>query len=555
MKKFLVLIKIGKYKLFNQLLHGSEERKKWIGQIIGFCSIIIFLYLAANIAFNFASEKLGEAFAPLLIQLINVFMAIGIMMAIRDSMEKVMSSFYEDKDIYLLVSSPVSVYSVIGYKYVQLVFATLLSMVVWLITPWIAIGRAFHAPWKFYIVLIPTLTLLLMIINAKVLFILLIINRFFSSRRVMKIIKFIGIIIAALAGIGIAIFWMWGVRNRTQFIEMLTKINLPRSNWYPHVWAANILTSFLSLPDISLHPLKEMIRLIALFISVLAVVIWVGGKIYYRSWELSQEAEKILDNISKKRVTKSPKIIRRGIKSSIIFKDIRAFIKDKRQVLMISMFSAILLLTILQFLFKGDANKEDIGPIAIIIAMYSTIINIGFSWHGFKKEGDFWWLLQSSPIRPSTLYNAKLILSCLFTFLYAEFWVLISIIILRTPLHISLLQITFVGLLPTMIACVNTAIGSFGWIAEVGAAKYRKNPVAKILTLIIAIVFFISILIGSLLLIVFSWEGKLFEALSSNMRKFLSASIVLGFYITISFISYFIGKNNVKKLMLEENKP
>jgi len=106
------------------------------------------------------------------------------------------------------------------------------------------------------------------------------------------------------------------------------------------------------------------------------------------------------------------------------------------------------------------------------------------------------------------------------------------------------------GIAPSMIASINTSIGSLPWIAEIGPAKEKNNPVAKILTQILAIVSFILILALFVILIGLSWDGKIFKSLSPETRKSLATSIVFSFYIITSFISYVIGKRNVAKLML-----
>lgn len=547
MTKFLLLLKTGKYKAINQLLHGSETRKKWVQQFIGLGTFIVFFYLAADMAFKYGTEKLDDAFTPLLIQFINVFMTIGIVMTIRDSMEKVVANFYEDEDIYLLISAPVNFYSVVSYKYVYLIFATLFSMVVWLITPWVAFGRVFDAPWQFYVAMIPTLAMLLMIINASVAFVFMIINRYFSSHRVMRVFKTFGIIMMFLAGVGIALFGMWGLDNKAGFVKLLSKVNMPRSGWYPHVWVANILTSFLDLPQIEIEPLGWIVRLISVSIGVVAFVIFIGRKIYYRSWELFQEAERVESQAKKKKIVKSQKSVkRREIKSTIILKDIRTLTKDTRQVLMFVMLSVIIALTIFAFQIKDQGEHF---PIAIQIVIYAMIISNSLSWKAFKKEGKSWWLLQSSPISPAKLYHAKLLLSCSVAFLYAEFWLVITIIALKIPLRVSLLEMLIVGIISLMIASINTSIGSFPWVAEIGPAKDKSTPIAKVLTRVLAIVLIILILAGPLILIILSWDGKIFDSFSPVVRKSLAVLIVMTFYITISFISYFVGKRNVTKLM------
>jgi len=553
--KFFLLSKTGLHSFNNAVRYGGEARRKWIMQIAGFSVMVFALFFAANAAFRFAERLLGEAFERQLLSFISLFMSIGMVMLLRDGMEASMKILYEREDIPLLISSPITPATVFGYKLLQIITANLWGLAIWLLPPWIALARIFHPWWPFYLLLFPALFLFLVILVTIIATIIMIITRFFSSRKIMLIVKIMTGTVSFLIGLGFALFFVWGIGNIQDVVNFLAKLQMPMASWYPHVWVGNFLSSF--LPGVDISPLRYGLLLLAASIGLPAFAIFLATRIYYRSWEsrLCQDAQ----TITRKRPNiknSSTKSFTRGRMRAIIVKDLRILMHNRQQIMMIVMLSAITLLIILGVVSKSDGVSKDIMdtimPLMFVVIFYSLIISLGMTWGAFKNEGDAWWILQSTPIPASTLYKAKLIFGFAIALLYTEFWMAFAMMLIRVQVKIALPVMCAAGVLTAALVAINLTIGSLPWMAEIGQWKKLRNPTARIATYILTMIFEIILLIGPTIILFIAWESEdlpFFSRFPGYVAKFTAVGIVLALFLGVFITSYVIGKRNLSRLI------
>ncbi|MFQ6039965.1 MAG: hypothetical protein ACE5PV_03840 [Candidatus Poribacteria bacterium] len=547
-KRFYSLLKAGLHSYANSVRYGGEARRKWIGQIVGFAVMVFGLFFAANAAFRFAEQLIGQKFELQLLSFISLFMSVGMLMLLRDGMETAMKILYEREDIPLLISSPITPATVFSYKLLQTITANLWGLVIWLLPPWIALARIFHPPWTFYLLLLPALSLFLIILVTIIAAIMITIIRFFSSPKVMLAVK---IMTGAVSFLGFALFFIWGIGNIQDFVNLLAKSQTPIANWYPHVWVGKFLSSF--LPEVDVSPLRWGLLLLAAGIGLPAVAIVLATRIYYRSWELLRSSQTAPRKRAKAKAAKS---FTRGRMRAIILKDLRTLMHNRQQIMGIAMLSAITLLIILGLISKSDENLQDVMnllvPLTYVIVFYSLIISLGVTWGAFKNEGDAWWILQSSPIPPAMLYKAKLIFGFAIALLYTEFWTAFALLLIRTQIKISLIVISSAGILTLTLVAVNVAIGSLPWMAEVGQWKKSRNPTARIATYILSMLFEIMLLIVPVIALFVAWDSEgppLFSQLPRFIAKLTAVGTILLFFTGVFITSYVIGKRNLSRLI------
>jgi len=551
--KFFILLKIGLFSFANAIRHGGEARRKWIGQIVGFSVMVFALFFAANAAFRFAEKLLGKEFELQLLSFISLFMSFGMVMLLRDGMEISMRLLYEKEDIPLLISSPITPTTVFGYKLLQIITSNLWGLAIWLLPPWIALARIFHPSWPFYLLLLPTLFLFLVVLVTIIATIIMIIIRFFSSPKVMLIVKVITATVSFLIGLSFALFFMWGIGNIQSVVNFLARLQMPIVGWYPHVWVGNFLSSF--LPGVDVSPLRWGLLLLTTSIGLPAVAIFFATRIYYRSWELLQSAQTTPRKRARIKAA-AVKSFARGRMRAIIVKDFRMLMHNRQQIMMIVMLSAIMLLIILGVISKSNEAPKDIMdtimPLMFIVIFYSLIISLGMTWGAFKNEGDAWWILQSSPIAPATLYKAKLILGFAIAVLYTEFWMAFALLLLRPPAKIGFIVVCAAGVFTASLVAINLSIGSLPWMAEVGQWKTSRNPTARIATYILSMIFDLVVLIVPTVILFVAWEQKelpFFSRFPRYVAKSTAVGIVLLFFFGVFITSYVIGKRNLSRLI------
>jgi len=553
LKRFYFLLKTGLHSFANAIRYGGEARRKWIGQIAGFSVMVFALFFAANAAFRFAERLLGEAFEIQLLSFISLFMSVGMVMLLRDGTETSMKILYQREDIPLLISSPIAPATVFSYKLLQIITSNLWGLGIWLLPAWIALARIFHPPWPFYLLLLPVLFLFLVILVTIIATIMTVIIRFFSSPKVMLVVKVITGAMSFLVGLGFALFFIWGIGNIQDVVNFLTKLQMPMASWYPHVWVGNFLSSF--LPDVDISPLRWGLLLLATSIGLPAVAVALATRIYYRSWELLQSAQTTTRKRPKIK-SASIKLFTRGRMRAIIVKDLRMLMHNRQQIMMIVMLSAITLLIILGVVGKSGGVPKDIMdtimPLMFVVIFYSLIISLGMTWGAFKSEGDAWWILQSSPIPPATLYKAKLIFGFAIALLYTEFWLAFAMMLIRVQIKIGLPVMCATGVLTAALVAINLTIGSLPWMAEIGQWKKSPNPTARIATYILSMMFEIILLIGPTIILFIAWESEelpLFSQFPGYVAKFAAIGTVVLLFLGVFITSYVIGKRNLSRLI------
>ena len=499
-----------------------------------------------------------------ILRAINICVGLGVFILVRGAMEDTIKQFYEAKDTSLLLSS-LSPSTVFGFKLVQLITSSLLGMVMWLFPPWIAFGRLFGLPWHFYLGIIPACFCLLVIIVTSVVVAMMLVTRFFSSQRMIQFLKFIGTIIGVAAGFFVAMSIVpltWSTEIATFLLE---RLKFPTSDWYPHLWTAKFMMSW--LPESGIQPLRWGIQLIVASIVTPSLSVLLASKIYHRSWEYARRVEVNPRQSDQKR--RNAVLLGRGKIRSMMAKDFHVFLRHEGRVTLIVIITLVQLIMVFIFVYQmrlDDKIYNDkiyyavylpkLAAIAVQIMIYSVILTAGLSWGGCKADAKTWWLLKSSSISPALLFDSKLLIGTLCAVAYAGVWLVVVLILARIPAQLWLPILLMTGVLTATATAFNTAMGTLPWVAEIGETNrdLSKQPVLRLATLLVTIIANLILLIGSTIILQIGVLGKM-EFFGGRQRGLLSSSqqLTVGFILIILIgvwgISYLLGRQSLKKLL------
>ena len=559
MQALTILLRASWRGWVNSIQHASEERRKRIAEIIGFFVLIAALYWMGQAIFGVAKEKLGDVAGQTILHAINIFMGLGVFILAKDAMEGTIKQLYEATDTSLLLSSPLPASTVFGFKLIQLIASNLFSMVIWLLPPWIAFGQLFDLAWHFYLALIPTCFCLLVIIMSEIVLVMMLIMRFFSSRRMIQFLKILGRVIGVGAGFLLSISFL-ALEKSDKIAEfVLAHLKLPTSDWYPHLWAANVLMSW--LPGSEGQPQRWAIQLTVASLGVPILGVLLASKLYYRSWEYARRVE-----VSSKRKEKrgaQASLVGRGKLRSMMVKDLLVFIRHRGRMTMIVMLTLILLIVMVGATYEmrtdvGNGREAQLPPfwLGVQIMLYSVMATIGLTWGGLKVEEETWWLLKSGPISPDVLFNSKFSVATLCAVLYTNVWFFLGLILFRVSAQLWLPILLTTTIITAAATAFNTAIGTLPWVAEVGKTDRDsgKRPVSRIATILLTFVVDIVIIVGPTLLLeivvlnkIDSLRGELHFSLST--LQMITIAGLLSVLIVVSGVSYLLGKQALRKLL------
>ena len=553
-----ILLKASWQGWLNNIQYASEERRKKVAEIIGLLVLMAALYLMGHAIFKVVGQQ-ANADGQTILRAINICVGLGVFIVLKNAIEDTIKQFYEAADTSLLLSS-VSPSTVFGFKLVQLIASSLLGMVMWLLPPWIAFGQLFGLPWHFYLGLIPACFCLLVIIVTDVAVVMMFVTRFFSSQRMIQFLKIVGVIIGAATGGFLAVSvltFKWSDEIGTFLLE---RLKLPTSDWYPHLWTAKFMMSW--LPESGIQPLRWGLQLVVASIAIPPLSVLLASKIYHRSWEYARHTEVNPKQRSKRRM--STFLLGRGKIRSMMAKDFRIFLRHKGRVTMIIILSLLQLVPIFAVVYQMQADDKiyyavylpNLVAIAVQIMIYSVIATAGLSWGGCKAEAKTWWLLKSSAISPTLLFKSKLLIGTLCAGAYAAVWVFVILILFRIPLQLWLPILLMTTLITATATAFNTAMGTLPWVAEIGETHRdsSRQPVLRIATLFVTTIANL-ILLGVptiALQIVVLGEMEFFGGKQSGLlsapQQFTVAfilSILIGVWIT----SYLLGRQSLRKLL------
>ena len=567
MQTLSILLKASWQGWLNNIQYASEERRKKIAEIIGFLVLMTALYLMGRAIFKVVGQQAAlspnaigsDLYEQTILRAINICVGLGVFILAKDAIDNTVKQFYEAADTSLLLSS-LSPSTVFGFKLIQLIASNLLGMVMWLLPPWIAFGQLFDLPWHFYLGLIPVCFCLLVIIVTDVAILMMFITHFFSSQRMIQILKIVGAIIGVIAGFFLSVSFLAFEWSDEIAKFLLDRLKLPISDWYPHLWGAKLMMSW--LPQSGIQPLRWGIQLAVASVAIPFLSVLLASKIYHRSWEYARRVEVDPNQSSKKRA--SIALLGRGKIRSMMAKDFHVFLRHKGRITMIIMLTLIQLILVLATTYQIRTDDESgygvhlplLGGIAVQIMIYSVIATTGLSWGGCKAELKTWWLLKSSSISAVLLFNSKFFIGMFCAVAYAEAWFFVALILFRIPFQLWLPILLMTTVITATATAFNTAMGTLPWVAEIGDADrdFSKQPVLRLATLLVTIVANLILLSAPIIILEIVVLGEM-EFFGGRQRGLLSASqqLTVGFILIILIgvwgISYLLGRQSLRKLL------
>lgn len=553
-----ILLKSSWQGWLNSIQYASEERRKKVAAIIGFLVMMAALYLIGHAIFKVVGQQ-ADASGQTILRAINICVGLGVLILVKGAMENTIKKFYEDADTSLLLSSlPPS--TVFGFKLVQLIAASVLGMVMWLFPPWIAFGRLFGLPWHFYLGVIPACFCLLVIIVTNVVVVMMLVIRFFSSQRMIQVSKIVGAIIGAVAGFFLAFSVFTFAWSDEIAIFLLERLKVPTSDWYPHLWTAKLMMSW--LPESGIQPLRWAIQLIVASIATPSLGVLLASKIYHRSWEYARCVEVNPRQNSKKQ--RSTALLGRGKIRSMMAKDFHVFLRYKGRVTMIAILTLLQLIPISTLVYQMQTDDKiyyaaylpNLAAIAVQIMIYSVIVTAGLSWGGCKADAKTWWILKSSSISPALLFDSKLVIGTLCAVGYAAVWLVVVLILSRIPFQLWLPILLMTAVITATATAFNTAMGTLPWVAEIRETgqDFSKQPILRLTTLVVTIIVNLILFSAPTIILQIVVLGKM-EFFGGRQRGLLSTSqqLTIGFILIILIgvwaISYFFGRQSLRTLL------
>ena len=552
LKNVIILLRADLQGWLNGVRRGGEAWRKAALKGIGYLVFIVALSVLGNSLFTHL--RLTEAEPTLMLGVINGFMIFGIIVVAKELMESSLKSLYEAPDTALLHAAPIQPVGIFGYKFIHLTITRFLSILCFLGPPWVAFGLIFELPWHFYVVLFPVCLCLLVMIASYVAISVMLIARFFSSGWLLATLKVLGTAIGVTVGflLSLTLFFEFEPIHIKQFLLNWASERKAdtTASWYPHEWIGKLLLSWVAESTIAVR-LRWALGGIGGSLAAAGMATLVAQLIYQRGWENIRQLK-----VSKRRSVQNtvvPQVssidlrhskashlkrmwrtLRRGRIQSMMLKDFLIFVRHSGRLIAIAMLTLFLVVHIaILFVQEGNADVNAGLVLTVQIVLYSMLITFGISCNGLRDEAKTWWMLKVSPVTPKLVFTSKFLTALLCALIYAEFWSVFAVGLLRIPKDAWIpAMLTPVLTLPTACA-VNTTIGTLPWMAEL---THQPKPILRVLTFTVTLIVDIALVLAPVIV----WYTESFVA-------FIGLVILLA---GIFAISCRWGIGNLRRLLI-----
>ena len=543
LKDIKILLKADWQTWTNSFKYGREGWRKNILKGIGYLIFIIALSVLGSSLFTHL--RLTEAEPALVLGVINGFMTFGIIIVAKELMESSLKILYEAPETALLHAAPIQPVTIFGYKLLYLTITRFLSILCFLGPPWVAFGVIFGLPWHFYVGLFPACLCLLIIIASYVTIGMMVIARFFSSGGLLTTLKALGTAIGVTMGFLISLILFTGLESIPIKQYLLnwasTGTTDAAATWYPYEWMGRLLLSWTTESTIGIR-LRWALGGCSVALASVGLATLIAQSIYQRGWEnIRQLKTKRKPGRTDPDSTIShlkgivPRLGRSRIRA-LMLKDFLIFIRHSGRLIAIMMLTLYLVVHIVILFVRGggaDANAAEILTVQIVL--YSILITFGISCNGLRDEAKTWWMLKSAPVTPKLVFTSKFLTALLCASVYAEFWSLIVIYLLRIPQN-NWMPVLFTPIITLPAGCaVNTMIGTLPWMAEL---THSPKPFLRILTFTVTLIIDIILIIAPII----AWYTQ-------NFAVFIGLILFLA---SVFVISYRWGIRNLGKLLVAQ---
>ena len=548
LRDVIILLRADLQGWLNGLSRGGEAWRKAALKGVGYLVFIVALSVLGNSLF--AHLRRTEAEPRLLLGVINGFMLFGIIVVAKELMESSLKSLYEAPDTALLHAAPIQPLAIFGYKFIHLTLTRFLSILCFLGPPWVAFGLIFELPWHFYAVLFPVCVCLLLMIASYVTVSVMVIARFFSSGWLLATLKVLGTAIGVAVGflLSLTLFFEFEPIHLKQLLldwasERTTDTT---AAWYPHEWIGKLLLSWMTESTIGVR-LRWALGGVGGSLTAVGVAVLVAQLMYQRGWENIRQL-KVSKRKSVRRTNASQAsylermrlAIGRGKIRSMMLKDFLIFVRHSGRLIAIAMLTLFLVVHIAILLVQEGSADTNAGLVLTVqIVLYSMLITFGISCNGLRDEAKTWWMLKAAPVTPRLVFTSKFLTAFLCALVYAEFWSLFAVCLLRMPKD-TWMPVLLTPLLTLPTACaLNTAVGTLSWMAELTTtlSKTRK-PILRVLTFTVTLIVDVTLVLA----VVIAWY-------TGSLVVFVGLVILL---VGVFGISYRWGIGNLRKLLVAQ---
>ena len=405
----------------------------------------------------------GE-FGPLLMgQLLHMVFLTFFSMLVFSNTVTSLSTIYLSSDLLMLMSSPLRLANVFVSKFVQTLLYSSWMVVLFGLPVFVAFGQVQHAPYVYYVWLLPTLLPFLIIPAGLGMLGTMLLMRYFPARQTHKALTVLSV--CFMAALVMFIRFLRPERLVREapdefLLQFLDSLKTPDLPLLPSTWAAKALLA--SSSATSGNVVGPVVLLWGGALLLFALTVWVASEVYYTGWSGGSTAVR---GSTPRRSWRVERLLRPILyrctpaTRGLILKDFKLFFRDPAQ------WSQLLLLGALAVIYLY--NIRNLPLHTLFLQNLISIVNLGlagfvlsavavrFVFTSTSLEGRSFWIILASPIAFRSFLREKFWMYILPLVVLAETLVVVSNLLLKADAYLML----FAAVVICLMTCALTGLG------------------------------------------------------------------------------------------------
>jgi ABC-2 type transport system permease protein len=416
-----------------------------------------------------STEDIGTL---LTVKLVSMTLISFLLILMVSNLISAFNTFFFSEDLYLLVSSPVSLHRIYLARFFETMAHASWMVMLMAVPIFAALGRVFDAGWKFYAGSLLTVIPLAMIPTAIGVIIAMLLVNLFVARRTRDILSFLSV--AALGAMLIAFRLLNPEKalishEMDSVISFFNLLRSPDSALSPHFWSSRVLLDLLGLGRGD--GLFFALVLASVALGCMSIGYYVTVLCYRRGFSRAQEAQ-ISRIAGRGWIDRLLDLYLRPLHSQareLVIKDLKAFARDKSQWSQLFLLGGMIAVYLYNFsvlplesspvpryFLQVVLNFLNLGLAGFVIASIAT----RFVFPGVSLEGGSFWLLISAPVSLKRFLWAKMFVLTVPLVVLGQFLVFFSSRILDSDNGITTMACFVVFSLTLAIVALGTGMGA-----------------------------------------------------------------------------------------------
>jgi len=362
-----------------------------------------------------------------------------------------LSTFYLSEDLFLILSSPVSLGKVYLSKLGETLASSSWMVLLFGLPVFIAYGAVYRASLLFYLQLAATLVPFLILPSALGIGCIMVLVNAFPARRLKDILLLLSLGLVASLYLLFRFLQPEKLVDPEAFnnlVEYFARMGTPASPLLPSQWATEALVPLLQKRE------GEGLFHLGLLMSNGVVALLFGGwlcrRLYFEGWSKSQEGRQV-------RISKSPLLERiiallgRPLSlpyRALLAKDLKAFLRDRTQWSQLFLLVSLVVVYLYNFSVL-PLKKSPIGSFYLqnllsflnlgLAGFVLSAVGVRFIFPAVSLERRSFWIIQSSPLGLKGFLWGKFLMGLIPLLVLAELLILLTNLLLHvTPFMMAL---------------------------------------------------------------------------------------------------------------------